>query len=517
LRKRQKLDMPSTEWGCVIKTFVKSVAVITIFAVVTRAIGFLFRIFLSRILGAEMLGVYQLAMSFFLVFLTLVASGLPLAISKQVASKNSQNQTRDIIFAGLVISLITSFIACFVVFAFGNLFTPLFGDGRCVAILIALIPSTIAACVYGTLRAVWWGEKRFFLLGITELMEQTVRVVVFVIMLAFAFYFVDMAQIAALSYTVAFAIAAVTVAVIFAKTRLLVKNPAQKSSPKSQFKPLLKSALPITGVRMVTSLTVPIISVLIIKRLVECGWDNTAAIAAFGILMGMTMPMLSIPQTVISSLSTALVPELSAAAADKRAVGSQIDNALKFTIFVNFILIPVYIALGAGIGQFVFANVQSGLYLSQFAWAMIPLSLSQITNAILNSLGAETRAMKHYFIGSVFLFAAIWFLPKYFGIASLVLGIGACMAVASTLNLLLINKIAGTKVAKNTIKMLLNFTAIAAPAALFGFFLFGVIINLVGLFTTLMVCTALVFAAFLILCHLFKIVTFDTIYQGLKK
>ncbi|MDR1917586.1 MAG: oligosaccharide flippase family protein, partial [Christensenellaceae bacterium] len=59
------------------RAFTKSVIIITIFAGLTRAIGFIFRIFLSRILGAEMLGIYQMAMSIFMVLLTVISSGLP--------------------------------------------------------------------------------------------------------------------------------------------------------------------------------------------------------------------------------------------------------------------------------------------------------------------------------------------------------------------------------------------------------------------------------------------------------
>ena len=503
------------------KTFIKSVAIITVFAVITRLIGFLFRIVLARILGDEMLGVYQLALSFFTVFLTIVASGLPLAISKRVAT----GKVRGVVACGLVISLTVSVISCAVVMLLGDLFAPLFTDTRCVAILIALIPSMIAASVYCVTRAVWWGEKRFLLLGLTELMEQIVRVVTFAVMLAFAFLFVDMAQIAALSYTVAFVIAAAVVAVIFVKTRKLghtTQDTRCGSHPRGsrppQFKPIMKSTLPITGVRVVTSLTVPIISVLIIKRLVAGGWNTVEAISAFGILSGMTLPLLCIPQTIIGSLSTALVPELSSAHAKTQTdqIRRTIGNTMKFTLFINFLLIPVYIGIGAGIGLFVFDNRTSGVFLMQFAWAMLPMSISSITNAILNSLGAEARAMKHYFLGAIFMFACIWFLPKFIGIAAMVVGIGVCMTVAGTLNLLLIKKIAGASVALQTLLQILVFSALCVVPSIVGYFLYGILITWFGLFFTLAVCAVTIIAMFLTLCRLFNIIDISAITVAIK-
>ena len=53
------------------KKVVGAVATVTVFGVFTRLIGFLFKIYLSRVLGAEALGVYQIALSVFFLFSSL--------------------------------------------------------------------------------------------------------------------------------------------------------------------------------------------------------------------------------------------------------------------------------------------------------------------------------------------------------------------------------------------------------------------------------------------------------------
>ena len=68
------------------KSLFKTVALITMFSVITRIIGFLFRIYLSREVGAEALGMYQVAFSIFMVLLTIIASGLPLIMSRMTSS-----------------------------------------------------------------------------------------------------------------------------------------------------------------------------------------------------------------------------------------------------------------------------------------------------------------------------------------------------------------------------------------------------------------------------------------------
>ena len=453
-----------------------------------------------------MLGVYQIAMSFFMVFFTIISSGLPLAISKRVATK----QAGGIVTAGLVISLISSTIVCFAVLLFRNLIGKLFTDPRCINILIALIPSIIVASFYCVIRAVWWGEKRYFLLGITELMDQVLRMIVFAVMLSFAFLFGDMAQIAAISYTVAFAVASIIIVIIYLKIH------PKKSEKLPQYAPLLRSAVPITGVRIVSSLTMPIIAVVLPLRLIASGLSSTSALASFGILMMMAFPLLTIPQTIVSSLSTALVPELSSAFNEekKETIKRQINNSLKFTLFVNFLFLCIFISLGEGIGQLLYKNIMSGIYLSKYSWVMIPMSLSQITNAILNSLGAESRAMKNYFIGAVALFASVWFLPSVVGISALVIGMGLCMSIAATLNLILICKITNTKIIMNVIVQILAFIAFSIPAFLCGYFVFGIFRNfgvyknLLILILSLATASAVTVSIFAILSYLFGMIKF---------
>lgn len=506
------------------KTFARSVAIITAFAVATRAIGFVFRIVLSRVLGAEMLGVYQIAMSFFMVFLTIIASGLPLAISKEVAKANSAGQKKNVLeiaIAGLIISLVSSAVLCALVLLGREFVGMLFTDSRCLNILIVLIPSVVASSVYTALRAVWWGEKKFFLLGATELLEQVLRVGFFAIMLAFSFLFVDTAQIAGLSFTIACFVSAIAVIVLF--IRLRNKTVSKKASSKSEkfrnnhYESLIRSALPITGVRVIGSIAMPVISIIIPLRLVASGWTNVQAISQFGIAVGMTLPLLTIPGTIISALATALVPELSGSAQknDQKAVHNQIQNALKFTLFITFLMLPVYIAIGQPIGVFLYDNQTAGAYLVQSSWVMIPLSLSQITNAILNSLGAESKALKHYIIGSVALFLFVWFGPQFFGVNSLLIGLGLCMGIAGVLNLFMINSM--TKAHTGTLRLTLAFSLASIPSALLGLQLFKLAEHVWPLLISMGIAGAAAVLTLLLLCRVFNLIDFQSILPNRTK
>ena len=67
--------------------------------------------------------------------------------------------------------------------------------------------------------------------------------------------------------------------------------------------------------RVVSSFIQPIIALIIPARLMAIGYTSSQALSLYGIAVGMTMPLLFVPTTIIGSLSTALIPDISKALA----------------------------------------------------------------------------------------------------------------------------------------------------------------------------------------------------------
>ena len=489
------------------RAFTKSVLVITAFAVLTRLIGFVFRIFLSRLLGAEMLGVYQMALNIFMILLTVVSTGLPLVLSREVAKDTSNfTRTRSIMFAGLVVGVTTSLILCIGVLLGHNLFNYIFTDQRCLTILLITLPALVASSVYCALRAIWWGEKKFILLGLTELIEQVARVILFILMLGLAFYFTDMSHVAAWSFSGACVVSALTVIMIFWCCRRRKKT---KIEPQQFILPILKAATPITGVRLFSSLTIPIVTVLLPLRLVAAGWKNNIAIAHLGIISGMTLPLLTIPSTVISALATALVPELANMINRQQwtSVRRQIRTVLRFTIFINFCFIPIYLALGDQIGTFLYADINSGRYLMRSAWVMLPMSLSQITNTTLNAMNHEKITIRNYALGTMLLLPIIWFMPAIIGADAVLFGMGIAMTVSTVLNLIAIRRVTNCRGFDVTIPTIFSYLLIGIPALLLGYFTYQLGHNFLPVTLNLLFAGGIAELGFLGLCWATNLIT----------
>ena len=497
------------------KSLFKTVLIIVIFSVITRIIGFLFRIYISRTIGSEALGEYQVSFSIFMVLLTIISSGLPFIISRLTAKYQSERnklKEREMVTAGLIIGVVLSLILCGIVVIFIPLLKIIFTDDRCITILLILLPALVFSSVYSTLRGNIWGKNKFFALSITELFEQVARVIIFIILIQGAMATNDGAYVSALSLTLACIFSAIAVVAIYFAGGGRLKL----SKNKMVYKELIKKSAPITGVRIAGSLVQPLVSLVIPMRLVACGYTSSQALSLFGVAMGMTLPFLFIPSTIIGSLSTALVPDLSEATTkgDINYIQSRVVSSIKFTIFISVLFIPLYLGAGTHIGTFFYNNLQSGVMLEQSAWVILPLGLTSITSALLNSLGYEIKSMRNYILGAILLLISIWFLPAIIGINSLIWAFGICFIITSFLNLKMLKKIVGElKISKNLWLEVL----FILPSASICFFVSSILSNFLPLFFTIAISCLVSALFFVLLCILFDLIEINSIIVKIGK
>ncbi len=67
----------------------KSAAMVTVFSTVEKGLSFIYRIILTRSIGAEGLGIYQICLTVFAVFLTVASSGVPVTVSRLMAKSRA--------------------------------------------------------------------------------------------------------------------------------------------------------------------------------------------------------------------------------------------------------------------------------------------------------------------------------------------------------------------------------------------------------------------------------------------
>lgn len=432
---------------------------LTTFTVLTRCLGFLYKIYMSRIMTTTELGIYNLSLSVFMVLLTIVGASIPLTISKITAlnaSLKNQNDTHHSITASLILTSSLSIFLSLLILISKPLLTLIIGDSLGYEIIIYLIPSLIFTAIYSQIRGYLWGIENYFSVSIVEFVEQILRIGFCVIFVSLNIF---KSQVIAVSLAMSIACGISTFYGIY----LYKKNGGKFKYKRGYFKDIIKSSIPLTAVRLFGSIIQPLITIIIPIRLASYGITKNQALSELGITMGMTMPLLSIPSTIIGALCMILVPRINNCR-DKNNQDEQINYYIKFTISCIFAFIPIFICLGLPICQFVYENSTAGMYLQYSCWIMIPLGLSQITTSILNALNQENKTFIYYIISSIFLFILILILPKYFGILSLIYATGISTGILFILNMIKLNKLFRRKI--SSFNLIITHTLLTLPILL---------------------------------------------------
>ena len=463
------------------RKFFKTVAIVTVFSVCEKFLGFVYRIYMSRTVGAEGVGMYQVALSVFAFILIASCSGTPITVSRLMTKYKSEGKRENvnkIITAGLTVTFLTVLPVCVLCLVFGKRFTFLFADARCLDIFTVLLPGLVFTSLYSVLRGVFWGNKDFMPYSVIELLEEICMIIAGILLIgraADAFDGAFRAGVAVLiSYIFSFSLAVGVF--LFRKNRL--------TNPKGEFIPLLSAAAPVTAMRTATSLSVSMVSVILPLQLVKAGFTQSQSMILYGAALGQAMPVLSIPTTLISSFIIVLVPEISESFYGKKnsVLKADVEKSVRFTALLTLLFIPVFTVCGEETGIIIFDSYECGSFLSASAFLMVFMGLSSVTTSILNSIGLEKKSLLITAAGGALMLLSVWLLPKFFGIYALLFGLSFLYVLTAALNLAVIKKQCPEK--PSYYRFLLKACAATVPSVILGFMLKKLLLPLLGTFFT---------------------------------
>lgn len=467
----------------------KSAAQVTAFSMVEKTLSFVYRIILSRTIGAEGVGIYQICLSVFAVFLTAASSGIPITVSRLIAKQSATGTNSGkhaVVSAGVLCTLIVTVPAAIVILFGRNLLSFLFPDDDCLNIFLLLLPGLILTSVYSVMRGAFWGNKQFLPYSVIELAEDAVMVVVGCVLISFASTATDGAFFATVAVLVSYVFSfAVSVCWYLFKGGRFV-------NPKKQLKPLIASSVPITAMRTSTSLLNSVTAMFLPALLMAtCGYTNSEALALYGAVMGMSLPILFAPNSLVGSIAVVVAPEMSENFYAKRLdrLKADIEKTIKSSVFIATVLIPMLFTLGEDLGVLFYSNQFSGEVIRRFAFMMLPMSLSSITTTVLNSMNYEVKTLIYFFIGALTMLVCIFAFTPILGINSYMVGLSLSFVITAALNLRLLKKnCPGISYLGYTTKS----AGIAVAACLFGWLCEGLFATVLPAIWRLFVCGGLI-------------------------
>lgn len=332
------------------QSFLYGTLVLIVSGAVTKILGFVNRIVLSRMIGAEGMGLYQMVVPILYFFITVTTFGLPVAIAKKVAETEAAGdvrQTRRFLLLSLAVAGSLSLALCILLFGASHLIVRLlFTDQRAHIVFLASLPVIPIATISAVLRGYFQGRHNMSPTAYSQLTEQIVR-------LALVFVMTSAWMDRGIEYATAGAVASI----IFGElcgflyifwqyrrasmrwTRSLARYSLLSSyrMNRESLKQLFQISLPVTLSRLVGSIAYVLEPMIVPFALVMAGYHIQEATSLYGQFAGLAVPLLLFPTFLTYSLSVSLVPAVSEAAFQKngRMVHRRIYQAMRITLVIG--------------------------------------------------------------------------------------------------------------------------------------------------------------------------------------
>ncbi len=196
-------------------------------------------------------------------------------------------------------------------------------------------------------------------------------------------------------------------------------------------------AAPVGGTSLLGTLLGSANAVLIPARLVAGGAEAGAAMASFGVLCGMTLPLLALPTGFIGALCLVMVPDLArrTARGDRRAAGGCLDRVMSATSLLIAPAMALLTVLGPTVGRVLFREARVGEFMPALAVGTLLSCYQSVLSGALNGLGLQGRGARNAIVSDVVQLAFTWFTVVQWGLSGFVAGYVLSSLAGMALNL----------------------------------------------------------------------------------
>lgn len=427
-------------------SFITGTLLLTFAGVLTRIIGFFYRIFLSHIIGAEGLGIYQLTAPVMALGFAITAAGIQTAISRFVSTeigKKNPGGAKRYLFVGLGLSFFLS--AVFSLFLWLNtdfIAENWLGDARCAPLLSVLSLSFVPSCIHACINGYYYGIKKTGIPALTQLAEQLARVATVYIL-----YQIHLREQTAVPLSITMwgmvlgEVISTLVSLSF--TRLLPGKETRILSPSAYAKNLLLMAAPLTANRVVLNLFSSYENIMIPNRLRLFGYSTSDALSVYGILTGMSMSVIMFPSVITNSVSVLLLPTIAEAKAsgDIHLIRRTLRRTIESCLLLGFLATGAFLVTGNFLGNMLFGNALAGAFITTLAWICPFLYLGSTLSSILHGLGYPSLTFVLNLIACGIRILFVLLAVPIWGIKSYLWGILASDAMQALLAIFLLRKL----------------------------------------------------------------------------
>jgi stage V sporulation protein B len=442
-------------------SLVKGTFILTVAALVARALGVVQRVPLVYLLQEKGMAWYGIAFNLYSVLLVVATAGVPSALSKMISERTALGRHAEaerIYRAAVLFSLAAGVIMTSLLYVAAPYNAQWAGLPEATAAIRALAPALLLFPLIAIMRGYFQGRQNMMPNGLSQIIEQIFRVIASV-GLAYALlgYGLEWAAAGASFGGVVGSIAAVSVMIYFArKLRRSDRRERERDSHQESRLPykaiygqLFRISIPIV-IFSVTVTLIYTIDSMIVTPLLQGQAGKEQAVEMLGILSGRAQSLAGIPIILAVALSQSVVPIISAAYTrnDLSQVSQQAGRVLQLSVLTGLPMVLVICMAARPLNGFIFGNAADSAVVAHYAAPMIAMLtassmfqiMMQTSGAVLMGIGRMKPLVASVVIGiAVKLIASFWLAPVM-GIYGIIAATALCFIVMTALNLFVLRQ-----------------------------------------------------------------------------
>lgn len=430
--------------------------ILTLTGFLSRFIGFFYRIFLSRVFGAEGMGIYQLIAPVLALSFALTVSGIQTAISKYVAREEKTGNycaSLRYLFTGFLAAMLLSILCAIFIYLYSEEIAIGFLKEERTAPLLRIISLSIPmAAVHSCINGYFYGIKKTSIPSACQLMEQVIRVGS--VYLIYAYF-----QKQGMQPTISFAVvglvigeaASMCVSLIAVKIHFNKILPIRMSSLLclkstqflSSFKELLSLAVPLSLNRVIINFLQSIEAIFIPQQLLKYGCSTSQALSVYGVLTGMALPLILFPGAITNSICVLLLPMVSEADAvgNRNKIAKAIQSSIRYGFLLGICFTAFFFFCGGFLGNLLYQNKLAGEFILILSFLCPLMYIASTLNSILNGLGKTLETFLYSMVSLLVRLGFVFFLIPVYGIYGYLWGLLVSQLVQTVLCMIGVRKI----------------------------------------------------------------------------
>ncbi len=432
-------------------TYIQGAFILTATNLVTGSISFVFRVFLTRAIGSEGIGVYQLILPLYLLFITLVSGGVITAVSKliaeQVPGRNYRNMYKIIKISEITIGIWSLALCILIFFNTDYLANHVLKDNRTQLSVLVFTPAVFFISLSAVLKGYFFGLQDVNPPAFIDILEKLIRVVGLLLttyyLLPFGIEYVCAGVMAGMA-------AGELISLFLLYLQYKIRRPVVSTRTDTDLTAkiivrILKTALPLSLSGALTTIMDMVIAIIVPMQLRLAGYSNSNALSLYGQVTGMVMPLLFFPFIIISSLGITLVPAITASytAGNWTALNKKCNDSLKITSVIAFASTALFIIFPWELCRIFFKCPEAGNMLFLMAFVCIFEYWQFTLFAVLNGIGMQHVVLKNSILHIIISVACSYFLIPIpsIGIYGFVIGFCASAVLICLWNLMDIKRV----------------------------------------------------------------------------